>query len=252
MMGATGGATCELPYSGPEVSEILGQLERILESSWFRTSRRSCTLLRYVVEESLHGRSDMLKERLIGVHAFERSPDYDNNADPIVRTAAGDVRKRLAQYYGTADHASQIRIELSIGSYVPRFHFPGREEPAEQPPEADLSVPHLTEHLVLPPVRLFEIRESNPEPILRHRLIRHWKWAVPTGSLVLLAAVAAVWISIHFGTFRAGFDAFWAPVISAPRSVLICTGELKAPQVQFEPNGERNRISKIWSNRGGQ
>jgi hypothetical protein len=253
MMGVTGGgATCELPDSEPEVSEILGQLKRILTSSWFRTSRRSCTLLRYVVEESLRGHSDTLKERLIAVNAFERSPDYDNNADPIVRAAAGDVRKRLAQYYGEADHVSQIRIELSAGSYVPSFQFPSREESAERLTETEVAVARDVEPLVLPQVRLFEIREPIPGPIFEPWFLRHWKWTAPASALVLLSALAAVWISIHFGTFREGFDAFWAPVISAPRSVLICSGELKAPVVQFVPNGERNRISKIWNNKGGQ
>jgi hypothetical protein len=252
MMGTFGGATRELSYSDADVSEILGQLEHTLESSWFRTSRRSCTLLRYVVEESLHGRSDMLKERLIAVHAFERSPDYDNNADPIVRAAAGDVRKRLAQYYGDADHVSRIRIELPIGSYVPSFNLPGREESAERSSEAQVSIPHLTEPLALPPVRIFDIRELHPDPIVQRRFLRQWKWTAPASALVLLAALTGVWIAVHGSASPEGFNAFWAPVISAPHRVLICTGELKAPQVQFEPNGERNRISRIWSNRGGQ
>jgi hypothetical protein len=73
-----------------------------------------------VVEETIHGRADRLKERAIAVKAFNRKPSYDNNADPVVRVAAGEVRKRLAQYYNEPENDGQIRIELPIRAYVPR------------------------------------------------------------------------------------------------------------------------------------
>ena len=53
-------------------------------------------LLRYVVEQTLSGNEENLKERTLGVEVFRRSPDYDTNLDPVVRLSAGEVRKRLA------------------------------------------------------------------------------------------------------------------------------------------------------------
>src|SRR5262249_15327111 len=82
--------------------EIQAELERILANPLFKNSRRYPNLLRYVVERTLDGHSADLKERTLGIEVFGRAPDYDTNLDPIVRTTAAEIRKRLAQYYQEA------------------------------------------------------------------------------------------------------------------------------------------------------
>jgi hypothetical protein len=62
---------------------------------------------------------DGLKERVIGVELFGRSPAYDTSEDAIVRVTASDVRKRLLQHYGQYGATSGLRITLPLGSYVP-------------------------------------------------------------------------------------------------------------------------------------
>ena len=52
-----------------------------------------------MVELALKGQTENLKERTIGIDVFERNPDYDTNIDHVVRTTAGEIRKRIAQYY---------------------------------------------------------------------------------------------------------------------------------------------------------
>ena len=103
-------------------SERLQQLERIVSSSHFRNSKRYPSFLRYVVERTVEEDSEVLKERNLGVEVFGRPSDYDTNSDPIVRVTAGEVRKRLAQYYQTPGHEHELRIELPLGSYVPTFY----------------------------------------------------------------------------------------------------------------------------------
>ncbi len=97
------------------------QMERLVESVHFRSSRRYPALLRFIVEEALAGRSDALKERTIGVEVFGRTPDYDTNLDPVVRVTAGKIRQRLTQYYAEPEHAGELRIHLHQGSYIPHF-----------------------------------------------------------------------------------------------------------------------------------
>ena len=83
---------------------------------------------------------------------FHRPPDYDANADPIVRVTAGEIRKRIAQYYHEEDAAGEIQIDLRPGSYVPEFHpvaFVATEIPrpsagSRQPPSC--SVPIEVKH----------------------------------------------------------------------------------------------------------
>jgi hypothetical protein len=103
-------------------TDVRDQLDRILTSAPFRNSRRASALLRYTVERALAGDIGALKERTIGVEVFGRAAGYDTSTDHIVRSTAGDVRRRLAQYYQeNGSGADALRIELEPGSYVPRF-----------------------------------------------------------------------------------------------------------------------------------
>ncbi len=100
------------------------QLKRILAADVFKNSRRCTTFLKHVVERKLAGRASEIKERNLGVEVFGRLPDYDTSSDPVVRITAGEVRRRLAQYYDHLGHAGELRIQLSTGSYVPEFRKP--------------------------------------------------------------------------------------------------------------------------------
>ena len=102
--------------------KVRAQLDRILASSLFRTSQRCQALLRHVVERSLIGEAGTLKERALGIDVFGRAPDYDTNTDPVVRGTAGEIRKKLAQYYQVPEHSRELRIELNRGGYIPEFH----------------------------------------------------------------------------------------------------------------------------------
>ena len=118
--------TAELESTHLEIPsrEIEQQLSRLLDSHHFRHSHRYPALLKYLVEQTLIGRSAELKERLLGMEVFRRAPDYDTNVDPVVRVTAAEVRKRIAQYYQEPAHAHEIRIEIPTGSYVPHFYRP--------------------------------------------------------------------------------------------------------------------------------
>ena len=72
--------------------------------------------------------AEPLKERTLGVEVFGRAPDYDTNLDPVVRTTAVEIRKRIAQYYHEEGHQNEIRIDFPAGSYLPEFRMP--EKPA--------------------------------------------------------------------------------------------------------------------------
>lgn len=100
---------------------IRKQLEVILESQVFKGSKRSQDFLRFVVEKSLQGSFDDLKERILGIELFGRPVTYDTSQDAIVRVTANDVRKRLGQYYAKVKPDEEFRIDLPSGSYIPEF-----------------------------------------------------------------------------------------------------------------------------------
>lgn len=110
--------------------EVEAELERVCVSPHFKTSRRSCEFLRYVVQVALDGREDSLKERTIGMELLCRDSSYDPSSDATVRVRANDVRKRLASFYGSSPSLAGIRIVLSAGTYVPSF-LPVTTQPDE-------------------------------------------------------------------------------------------------------------------------
>src|SRR5581483_9328687 len=80
-------------------NEIEAELRIILQSTEFRGSKRCQDFLQFVVDETLNGLPNGLKERTIGISVFGRDALYDTNEDGTVRIKASEVRKRLALYY---------------------------------------------------------------------------------------------------------------------------------------------------------
>ncbi len=117
-------ATATPAFTDEERKAIQEQVERLLRNSHFNQSRRFPSFLRFVIEQTLLGQTDMLKERTLGIEIFGREADYDTASDPIVRVTATEIRKRIAQYYQEPGHETELRVSLPAGSYVPQFHWP--------------------------------------------------------------------------------------------------------------------------------
>jgi hypothetical protein len=193
---------------------VLAQLERILASSAFRNSKRHSNFFRHIVERAVAGGAADLKERSIGVEVFGRSGDYDNNADPIVRVAAGEVRKRIAQYYHEPGREREIRIELPLGSYIPGFLDPilTLDEPVVSagPPIAP----------VVPPPG----RSRRLLPIL-----------VCAGILAAALAWWRPWVR------SSAFDRFWRPFLDGGSPVTICVARVLYPAATSPPGAGADR-----------
>src|ERR1700691_1404381 len=106
-----------------ERTEVLRELDAILNSPVFQPSKRCQQFLSYVVRHRLEGNQERLKERTIGVDLFQRPAGYATGDDPVVRVQAGEVRRRLDQYYQGNPNTSVVRIELHVGSYTPEFKW---------------------------------------------------------------------------------------------------------------------------------
>ena len=105
----------------PSAEAILEQLELILTSPEFLTTRRLRTFLRYIVDKTLDGASKTIKQYSIGIDVYERVHSFDPKADPLVRIEAGRLRRCLNRYYENNSEQAVILIEIPRGSYVPNF-----------------------------------------------------------------------------------------------------------------------------------
>jgi hypothetical protein len=198
-----------LTFTEVERNQVLDHLEEIFLSPAFRNSKRNCALLRYVVERTLDGLADQLKERTIGVEAFGRQPDYDTNVDHSVRSAAGEVRRRLAQYYMEQGDECGIRIELLPGSYIPQIRFLDRQALAEE----------VDSTLVVPcaPPAVNERPEQRPQIGSRVR-----ERIVAVGAVAALLAIGLAFRSSW--QVRTPFEQLWNPILASPNTALLCFG----------------------------
>jgi TolB-like protein len=101
--------------------DVRAELDRILATKGFSSAGRLRKLLQYVVEKTLAGETDQLKEYAVGVEVFDRDGNYDPRLDSIVRVEAGRLRSRLDEYYNGEGAASPIRINLPRGGYSAHF-----------------------------------------------------------------------------------------------------------------------------------
>jgi hypothetical protein len=117
-----------------EALEISGQVRRIQASKRFANAPKAKILLNYIVEKALAGLDGDLKEILIAQALYGKGPAFDPGTDRIVSQAAGDLRKRLIEYYADEGRHDRWVIEIPIGGFVPEFTARAEPEPAATQP----------------------------------------------------------------------------------------------------------------------
>jgi TolB-like protein len=100
-------------------ADVRRQLQRLLSSPILMSSERLRRFLEFVVERTLAGDGDRLKEYVIGVEVFDRDADYDPRLDSIVRVEAARLRTKLSEYYAGEGRADPIMLTLPKGGYSP-------------------------------------------------------------------------------------------------------------------------------------
>ncbi len=190
------------------------ELDRILASRYFRSAGRSRQFLQYVVRQKLAGHVEQLKERTIGTEVFQRLPGYATGEDPVVRVQAGEVRRRLEQYYQTESGNFPVSIKLPVGSYSPIFQWSSGTATA-------VPTPHLS--------------LESPSP-LHPATRRSMRWLTVAVCIAVVAGVGAVILqrTMHKNTTIEGF---WNPVFATQQPVLICL----AKPVVYRPSLELYR-----------
>jgi serine/threonine-protein kinase len=166
------GTVATSPNGAPKPSpeHVRAALQKILSSRAFAGAERPGRFLRFVVEQALAG--NQLKETLLGVEVFGRSPSYDPRLDGVVRVEAVKLRSRLKEYYETEGAGDGVRIDLPKGGYLPCFESlpvsPVVETaiaPAQRPWTTDwrmIALPLMLAALIAG--GLFLARKSHPRP----------------------------------------------------------------------------------------
>jgi serine/threonine-protein kinase len=117
----------------PDRSELLGQLERIVDSQSFRRADRAAAFLRFVTEQTLAGNTKNLKEYTIAIEVFKRPSSYDPQVDSLVRVEARKLRARLVRYYASEGARDDLVISMPRGGYVAEITRRVGDKPARRP-----------------------------------------------------------------------------------------------------------------------
>jgi hypothetical protein len=200
------------PIPGEAIRE---ELERVLLSHEFRASKRSQDFLRYVVDHTIDGDTEQLKERTIGMEVFGRPASYDPSEDATVRVKAGEVRKRLGLYYAGEGARSRVRIELPSGTYVPEFHwhngaaYLSGSERAEAPGRTAVPVSSTS---------------------WSRRALRYGG-----GAVILAATLVGMYVLKPQILRNSPLDQFWAPVLQGTTPISICAAYVPVFALNHEP-----------------
>lgn len=222
------------PQTREDREAVSRELEQILASPHFSNSKRYPALLSYVVENTLAGRTDVLKERTLGVEVFHRPATYDTNADTVVRYTAGEVRKRLLLYY--SEHASRTGVQISLpaGSYQPEFLREADPQPVAETAGGDAVPAGVPE--TRPKLQVVQPGSSLiPETISATGLVRHSGTGVlvTVVAMVLLAAAGGLWWFTRPARTTGIVDEFWAPVLRDQHTAVICAGSVVFAQNNY-------------------
>lgn len=231
--------------SDEDLKKFQQHLKEIVEGPAFRGSQRSAQFLTYVVEQAIAGQWNALKERTIGIELFGRSPTYDTGEDAIVRVTASDVRKRLLQHYGRHGAASEFRVSLPAGHYIPEIVREPRSVAENVAVATNAAVPNLV--------------HAEPEvgavPVAAEAT-RHvsWWWFL-SFALLLCAANLAAWFIVirqhdpHQPDTKPADVLPWAAMLHSTRTTMLVTSDPNIAEIQGltgEPTSTSDYANQVY------
>lgn len=213
-------------------------LNDVVEGAAFKGSQRCGQFLKYVVEQAIAGHGDSLKERVLGIELFGRSPSYDTGEDAIVRVTASDVRHRLLQHYGTYKSASDFRITLRQGTYVPEIVrlstvTTEQKDPGAAPDSAPLTDATEPPHESPAQEHSANLAQPSAEGAEASRRSRTWLavgLALTLGNLILGGYI--LWMHRSATTHSPRSVAPWAAFFASPRLTHLITSDPSLASVQ--------------------
>jgi adenylate cyclase len=176
----------------PSSDEVRRQLDRLLASTGFANAGRMSRFLKFVVEQSLAGEGERLKEYVIGVEVFDRDANYDPRVDAIVRVEAARLRTKLAEYYAGDGHGDAVVLSLPKGGYSPVIKIAERAAAATYDPTNGFT----SSAAPTPPAPLAPAT-SAPPAVSPARLRRWAIAAVLAGAASLAVAAWAPWTALQ-------------------------------------------------------
>lgn len=107
------------------------QMETLLASKSFSSSRQLSDFLRYISERAFEGATELGQEE-IAEHVLGNSREFVAAYDSSVRKFASLTRQRLARYYEQEGRGDEVVVTLPLRSYLPTYRFRSDAPPDQQ------------------------------------------------------------------------------------------------------------------------
>jgi hypothetical protein len=219
-------------------------LKEVIEGAAFKASHRSGQFLKYIVDQAIAGHFESLKERVIGIELFGRSPTYDTGEDAIVRVTASDVRKRLLQHYGKDGATSEFRISLPLGAYIPEIarrarssangnsHLSGPGAELDHVADVHPDLLHIPVH-----APFIDVAVAASRPGVRARIPRLF-FIAALCTLALIASAAIAWNGYSVVRVVPRSSLLWSAFFSSPQSTQIITSDPNIAEIDGYTGGQ--------------
>jgi TolB-like protein len=141
---------------------VLKQVEKILLHPPFATSDILRKFLKYIINETLFGKPDQIKEYTIAVYVLNKPANFRPLNDGIVRVHARRLRDGLSSYYDDQRDDDICEISIPKGSYIPVFRSlsPEYSEPDVQINNQFASEPEEKMRIAIMPFKTFDENNS--------------------------------------------------------------------------------------------
>jgi serine/threonine protein kinase/WD40 repeat protein len=96
---------------------VRAQLAQVVSGNAFRESERHRRLLEFLVDTTLRGEADGLKEFVIAAAVWGRDVSFDPRIHSTVRVEVGRLRARLERYYSGEGARDPIHFRIPTGAY---------------------------------------------------------------------------------------------------------------------------------------
>ncbi len=236
-----------------EQHQLSNQIEVLVSSNTLHGSESLCKLLRYLGRQAVEHPNERVKEYQIATEVFGRPPDFDPQADSMIRVQVGRLRAKLSEYYSSEGADDALIIELPKGAYHLQSHHRGT------PRNKDASSGAI-------PVPILQVQPASP-PSRPSETTDRWKVAALTLALLLVATLAILapsFVSRKLApTVLAGgsepapaeFQTLWKPFLRSPEEPWLIfsnaafIGRPETGMRYFKPGHDSS--SEIWDHYTG-
>lgn len=167
-------------------------VRRIVLSSAFAKSPRLSHFLRYICTEAEEGRQSRINEQSIGTTVFGRTPDYDSNADSIVRSHASRLRHRLREYFETEGADEPVVLTIPKGSYIPRFESRQASSALMEPDDIGRHVDATQPSPIRASLSVAESTPSTEHTAPAKNAVRSWQIRFALAACVAFTCIAVL------------------------------------------------------------